>query len=229
MGTMTLADYRTELAFLLKGRDDIGNAQFDRAVNHAYSHLCQPEVRKHKEMEERYDITLVSGTNEYSLSAATVGNTVLGVKDVTYYDATSITATATKRDVHPENVNWFNKRTIPSGGWPSKYAEDGELLLIYPVPGSNEANNMLRVTYWREPAVLSNDSDTTALGNYWDFVLKRGAQWILEYDIGLRELSVLTRQEYVALINEKSDSGELNADDDSFKSEFKSESSMPSG
>lgn len=85
---------------------------------------------------------------------------------------------------------------------------------------------MLRVTYWQEPTVLSGDSDTTVLGPYWDRVLLRGAQWLLEYDLGFRELAVLTRQEYVSMINEKYDEYELNADDDTFQAEIKNERIM---
>jgi hypothetical protein len=230
MGTMTLENFRDELTFLVKGRGDSAtdNTRLNRIINQAYSHLCQPEVRKHKEMVARYDITLVAADYDYDLSAATVGHTVLGVKDVTYYDAAAVTATATKKDLHPKDVNWFNKRTIPSGGDPSAYALDGDLLLIYPVPSATEAGDIVRVTHYREPAVLSTNDATTVLGNYWDRVLLRGAQWLLEYDIGLRELSVLTKQEYVSLINEKADDHELNADDDSFQAEFKNETIMPS-
>jgi hypothetical protein len=166
MGTMTLADYRTELTFLLKGRDDsaVNDTRIDRIVNQAYSHLCQPEVHRHKEMVTWDNITLVAADYDYDMSSLFTP-TVLGVKDVTYYEATSISATATKRDLHPKSVNWFNKKTIPSGGSPSAYALDGELLLISPVPSAAEAGNLVRVTYWQEPTVLSGDSDTTVLGN----------------------------------------------------------------
>jgi hypothetical protein len=230
MGVMTLDNFRDELKHLLKGRDDstVIDTRLDRVVNAAYSHLCQPETRKFKEMIARYDITLVASDHDYDISSSTVGHEVLGIQDVTYYDATAVSATATKRDLHPKDINWFNKRNIPSGGQPSTYALDGELLLIYPVPSNAEAGNQIRITYYREPAVLSNASDTTAIGNYWDRVLLRGAQWLLEYDVGLRELSVLTKQEYVSMINEKFDDHELQAADDSFQAEFKNEAIMAS-
>jgi hypothetical protein len=231
---MTLSDFRDELTFLVKGRSDTATdaTRLNRIVNHAYSHLCQPETRLHKELRAVYDITLVAADYDYDLSASTVGWTVNMVKDVTYYEATAISATATKRDLRPKDLNWFNKRTISSGGNPSTYALDGELLLIYPVPSATEAGNLVRVTHWREPDPLDETnpgtSDVTVLGNYWDRVLLRGAQWLLEYDIGLRELSVLTKQEYVALINEKRDDHELNAADDSFGVEIRNERIMAS-
>lgn len=228
MGLMTLADYRAELTYLMKGRTDaaVDNDRLDRTINQAYSHLCQPETRLHKELKARYDGALTDGTNEYDISIAAIGWDVLFIRDVTYYEAAAITATTTKRDVAPVDVNWFNARTIPIGGAPSKYAQDGELLLIYPVPSAVEDGNLVRITHYREPEPLSLITDTTVLGTYWDRVLLRGAQWLLEYDAGLRELAVLTKQEYVGLINEKRDDYELNAADTGFGVEFKNERIM---
>ena len=229
MGLMTLADYREELTHLLKGRTDsaVTNTRLDRAVNQAYSHLCQPETRRHKELANgRYDVALVAAQVDYPLTSAVVGEEVLGVRDITYYEAAAITPTTTRSDVHPKSVNWMNKRTAPSGGRPVAYALDGTNLVIYPVPSAVEAGNLLRITHWQEPTVLTAIGDVTVLGNYWDLVLLRGAQARLEYDVGLRELSVLTEQKYVALINEKSDDYELNADDDSFGVEFRNEPTM---
>jgi hypothetical protein len=168
----------------------------------------------------------VAAQVDYPLTSAVVGEEVLGVRDVTYYDATAITPTATRSDVHPKALNWINKRTAPSGGRPVAYALDGTNLVIYPVPSTVEAGNFLRVTFWQEPTPLSVVDAVTVLGNYWDRVLLRGAQWFLEYDLGFRELSVLTKQEYVALINEKADDFELNADDDTFQAEFIHERTM---
>ena len=223
MGLMTLAEFRTELRFIFKNRNDevVDSARLNRVLNQTYSHVCQPEVRKHKELLERQDITLVSGQVDYDL-ATLISNNVLAIEDLIYYNTDTITSTATKSEVEPRSLNWMNKRTVPGEGRTTLYALDGERLVIYPAPGGVEAGNQLRLWYWTEPTVLAADDNKTVLGTYWDRVILRGAQWMLEYDAGFRELALLTEQEYVKLINEKADDYELSEVDGS-RADFKTE------
>ena len=235
MGTMTGQNFIDELSYILGNRTDLadapGIARRLRWVNFAYQHLTNPKVHMFPELGEVYDITLVAADNDYTLASATVTNVVRGVRDVTYYDAAAVTATATKCDLSPRDIDWFNARTIPSGGNPTIYAWDfvGPQLLIYPVPSATEAGNIVRVTYFAAPANLTVATTTVLEDLYWDGVLLNGAKWIAEWELGYRELSIASRQVYAEMINEPADGFDLQADDRNFVSEFKHDSYMPTG
>ena len=230
MGTMTLADYRTELPFLLKNRADaaVTTSRLDRWVNAAYRHMTHPSVHKHWEAMGRYDLALVAGTREYSLSTATVGYSIVGVRDVTYYLATAIANTTMRRDLRPRSLHWINQRSAPLGA-PTGYSFDystGRLLTLDTQPTSNESGHMVRVSVWRELTALSAATDATVLSDYWDRVLLKGAQWLAELDLGYREIAEATKQDYVGLIGEMWNDFQLNADDTGFQTPVRTESPM---
>jgi len=223
MGLMTLEEFRDELTFLLKNRTDatVIPARLNRIINQAYSHLCQPEVRKHKELIAHDDVTLVDGQVGYAIQTL-FATDILSIEDVVYVEAAAWSNTAARSDLEPRAIHWMNARTHPAGGRPTIYALYGTELIIYPEPSTVEAGNIIRVWYYTEPTVLVNNTDTTELATYWDRVLLRGAQWLLEYDAGFRELALLTEQEYTSMINEKKDDFELSEVDGS-RADFKTQ------
>lgn len=214
MGTITLAELRTELKFNLKGRADVAlsDARMDRWGNAAYRHMCLPNVHEFDEMKAVYDITLVSGTNEYTLAEATVGNKVVGMRSAHHILATTITATAQKRKLSPRNIRWFDRRTLISGA-PTIYTVETETLHVHPVPGSNETGQFIRVRFWKEPDTLSADSDVTVIASYYDEVLILGHQWMAERALGYTDRAEATKQNYIGLLNEGPTQSDVGAED----------------
>jgi hypothetical protein len=178
-------------------------------------------------MQTRYDLSLVAGTQEYSLDPATVGFNLIGVRDVTYYLATTITPTTNRRDLRPRSIHWVQQRPAPLAA-PTGYALDGELLVLDTQPTSSQSGHKVRVNCWREPAALTAVT-TTVLSNYWDRVLLMGALWLAMKDLGYLELAEAQKQEYVALINEAHDDFQLNAEDTGWRTDLVTDSPMETG
>jgi hypothetical protein len=218
---MTLATFRDELSFVFDNRSDTGfsTARLNRWVNQAYLHCTHPTVHRHRELQATYTATLVTGTNEYSISAATVGFQITTIRNVFHIQAAAATPTARRRKLHPKSHLWFDERTIGSGQ-PTVYAVDGTTLMISAVPTATENNQLVRLRVWREPALLALDADVTVLPTYWDRVLLLGAQWLAELDLGYRDRAELTKGDYMALINEPKDRMELEAQDTGWEVEL---------
>ena len=101
MGLRTTDELIADARLMLDNRTDLTAAQMLNWVNQAYNHISQPEVRWHRELETVYDITLVAAQSSYAVDSVTVGFTILDIVDVTFYDATAIAETTTRRDVQP--------------------------------------------------------------------------------------------------------------------------------
>jgi len=235
MGSMTLVNFRDELLFNLKNRNDTGltTARLNRWINQSYLHMTRPRVMKHSELLGRLDVGLITGQDEYDIGFVNVGYKLLGVRDVIYYDGAA-GPTVTRRNLSPRSIHWINKRVKPSGA-PQAYALEGvagnATLSINTVPTTTENGNELRVWHYREASVLVADGDTTVLSDYWDTVLVLGSQFFAEWFLGYRDLAVATGQVYQNMINETLDDLELNAEDTDHQTEIVSESYMqlPSG
>jgi len=222
MGVMTLADFRAELLFNLKSRNDSGvtsTTRQDLWINTAYRHLTHPSVFRFHEVESQFDFTLVTGTNSYSLAQATVGFFVVAVRQIIYYAATTIAATTRKRKLRPRSQRWFDERTLSSGE-PGVYTIDGGNLIISAVPRSNENGNRLRAKVWREPTALAATSDVTVLPSYWDWAMVKGSQWIAEASLGYKEIAEQTKQDYVGIINEVVPAESIEAEDSGQQAEI---------
>ncbi len=217
MGTMALSDFREELNFLLKRRNDVdatNSTRVDRWVNQAYVFLCHPGVHKFREMQDIDNLTLATSDNDYSITTlgSSPANTVVAIRFVTYVAATSFSNTATKRKVNPRSIRQFEQKTLSSGP-PVEYAIDGEVLFINAVPRSTENGHLLRVGYYKEPAVLSEETDATVLPSYYDRPILKVAQAFAEADLQDRDLSLLTLREATGLMN-VADENEMEAEDD---------------
>lgn len=224
MGVLTLADFRSELVLSLRSRSDLSDAQLDRWINQAYLHLCRPEVHRHRELRNNFDLALVAGQDVYSLDVVAVGFNIIAPYDVVYYDALAISNTAPRHDVRPRTVNWFNRSQTPSvAGGPRHYLWDQEQIQFSPVPTATEAGRWVRLSVWREPDLLVLPTDTTLLGNYWDRALVLGSRWIAQDTLGLGEEAIASQQKYALYINETADQGELQEEDTDFLQEIKRE------
>lgn len=232
MGTMQLSEFRDELVFNLKNRNDAGltPARLNRWINQAYLHMCRPKVMRHTELRARYNFSLATGLNEYSLSTPTVGHKILGITDVVYFESATVNEAATRRDLVPRTANYMNKRTKPNGP-PRQYAIWGSAgnmtMILDTLPTATENGYQVQVWHYREPDLLTLDTDTTLLSDYWDTVLVTGSQFFAEWFLGYRDLAVASGQIYQNLINETLDDMELNAEDTDHQVEIVNESYMP--
>jgi len=211
MGTMTLEDFTDELQFNLKNRGDAGltPARLARWVNVAYYHMCLPVVHDFREVHANQDIALVDGTYQYGIDEVLVGFKWVAFRSVFNIIDVPETATGRKRRVSPRAIQWFDRRVLVTGT-PQVYTVDGEQIFISNVPGPTEAGQFIRIRGWREPAALTG-TDTTVLPNYYDEVLVIGSQWVAERSLGYRDRAELTKQDYVALLNEGPNDGQLEA------------------
>jgi hypothetical protein len=228
--TVTGTEYIAEVNYLLGNRSDISDARMLRWINHAYHHLTNPRVHEFDELSKNYDFTLTASTNSYALDTTTTGqNAILGIRDVVYYNATSISDTTDKRNLSPRRSDWFDNHRLPSGGWPSIYTWDfvGPAIRISPVPTSTEAGNYIRVKHYAAPTALVAAGTAAWENPYWDEVLVQGALWIAQYRLGLPDLAVASRQVYVEMINEPADAHMLQSADENFRVDFNVEPYMP--
>jgi hypothetical protein len=158
-------------------------------------------------------VTLATGINEYSISAATVGFQINAIIDVHHAAATAATLvpTTTKRKLYPKDGRWFDQRTM-SATIPTAFAVGapgdavaGEIIKISGVPRADENGQLVIIRCWREPAILAADGTTTVLPRAWDEVISLGAKWRAERDLGYKAAAELTLQDYAALIKSRAD------------------------
>lgn len=198
MGTLTLANFRTELIFELRNRTDVSDSRLNRWINQAYRHVCFPSVHRHWEVEALFTITLVTSDFDYTLVATPE---ILGIRSARYVDAVADSFTASRSALRPRSLSWFNGR-MHTTGRPSFFTIARKQLLVSPGPGPTEAGDVVVLETWRDPVVLVNDIDTTVLLNYWDEVILVGARWIAETRLGYGELAEQSKQEFATLVNE---------------------------
>jgi hypothetical protein len=212
MGTLQLSEFRTELQFLLFDRADgaVPDARLNRWINQSYRHVAYPSVYAHREMQARVDFGLVTDQNEYGLGPATIGpvmnpveasTQILGVYRVTHYFATTITPTTQRNKLKPRGIQDLDRRTLGSGP-PSRYAIDGDILYLDPVPTTTENGQRLQLRFWRQPTDLAANGDVTTIPDIWDEVILLGARWRAERDLGYQDRAELSKQQYAALLNE---------------------------
>ena len=218
MGTLTLQNFRAELLFDLKNRSDtttaegFSEARQDLFINAAYLHVTHPSIFRHREMQHSYTIPLVSGTQAYTFSP-NAGVNITGIRWVSHVEAATDDPTARRTKLFPKDEQWFQARSLSSGGSPRDFAVRGSQILLSPVPGANEAGEVLVVGAWREPAVLSADGDVTTLSTLWDEILLLAARWRAELHLGYREMAEATKLDWVSLLNEYKSFEELQGED----------------
>jgi hypothetical protein len=160
--------------------------------------------------------TLVSGTNEYSISTLN-SETVVAIRFITHIAATSYTPTANKQKLDPRGIRWFEQRTLTTGR-PFLYTIDGSSLFVSAVPGSTESDQLLRIGYYKEPTNISG-TQTTVLGSYYDRPLMKFVQAFAESDLGEKAKALVTLKEASGLLNNAASENELEAEEDGFRVE----------
>jgi len=214
VGLETRSEMVTRLRRMLDGRTDLADSVLEGWIDQAYTHVCQPEVRRHRELETVYDFALTTATSEYDVSKSTVGFEILDLDDVTYYDATTISNTANKRSVDPVELRDLNRRTLSTyTGGPTEFAWEQDKIFINYLPSSSDNGNMVRMDVYREPAPLTTGTDVTVLGVYWDRALTLAARWFAQEELYGVEASFGSMQMYVGYVNEKADITQYGARD----------------
>lgn len=233
MGLLTLADFRSELLFDLKNRSDsaatsgLTVTRQEMFIAYAYLHVTHPSVFRHRELQMAGTIPLVNGTNSYAFTPLSTF-TVTGIRYVCHVAAATDDPTQIHTKLLPHDEQWFYNRTMSSGGPPRDYATRGNNLLVSPVPGANEAGQVLVVGAWREPVGLSLDTDVTELPIVWDEIILLAARWRAELHLGYRDLAEATKLDFVSLINEFKTHEDLHGEDWDWVSEVRTESYMES-
>jgi len=194
----------------------MSDTRLGRWINAAYRHMCLPSVHAFREMQGTYDVPLVTGTSSYSLSAATVGSKVVGVRSAHHILATTVLPTSTKRRLTPRNIRWLDRRTLVAGS-PTVYALEAETIHLHPIPTAAENGQFARVRYWKEPTALSAASSVTVLASYYDEVLLLGAQWMAERSLGYNDRAEATKQNYIGMLNEGPEQEQVEGEDWDFQ------------
>ena len=229
MGTYTLENFRSELLFDLRNRSDTSSAEgFSTArqesfINAAYLHVCHPAVFRHREMEHTYTIPLVNGTQSYVFTPNS-SNHIVAIKHVSHVESATDVFTATRTKLFPRDEQWFQSRTHQSGT-PRDYMLRSVNILLSPIPGPNEAGQVLSIGSWREPALLTAGT-TTVLSTRWDEIVLLAARWRAELHLGYRDLAEATKLDFVSLINEYQDEMRMNGEDWDHAIEVRTESYM---
>jgi hypothetical protein len=219
MGLLTLVEFRSELLFDLKNRTDtttsdgFTTARQNMFINAALLHVTHPTIFRHREMMHTYTIPLINGTQAYTFSPDSNGININGIRSIAHVEAATNDPTAQRTKLRPKDEQWFQERTLSSGGTPREFMVRGNTLLLSPVPGANEAGNVLVVSAWREPFPLSLDGDTTNLSTLWDEIVLLAARWRAELHLGYREMAEATKLDWVSLLNEYKSFEDLQGED----------------
>ena len=210
MGTLDLEAFRAELLFDLKGRTDTADplgfseTRQDMFINAGYLHVTHPSVFKHFQLKHRFPITLALDQIGYTFTPSPEVTPTIshGIRYVTHVAATTDDPTALRTKVFPKTEQWFQSRTITTGGIPRNYYLQADILHVSPIPSAAEAGDVIVVGTWREPALLTNAGDVTVLSTLWDEIVLLAARWRAELHLGYRDMAEGTKLDFVSLINE---------------------------
>ena len=232
MGTLTLSQLRDELRFDLRNRPDTAASGFSdtRAnlwLNSAYLHITHPKVFRHRELQFSYTIQLVAAQNLYTFTP-NAGVEIVALRSLTHVAATSDDYTATRTKLRPKDEQWFQDRSHSTGTQPRDYAVRANQLILSPIPGVNEAGEVLVVSAWREPALLT-DATATVLSSRFDEIVLLAARWRAELHFGYRDLAEATKLDFSSLLNEYSEFEQLHGEDWDWESPVRVESHMEAG
>lgn len=233
MGSLTLAQLRSELIFDLRGRTDttttdgVSTTRQNIWINAGYLHITHPTVFRHRELQSTSTITLVSGTGAYTFTPL-AGVVTTALRYVSHVEAATDDFTVGRTKLFPRDEQWFQDRSRFTSGAPRDYFVRGSQLQLNPIPGTAEAGQVLVCGIWREPTLLTADGDTPVLSTLWDEIILLAARWRAELHLGYRDLAEATKIDFTSLINEYRSFEDMHAEDWSWSADVLHESAMES-
>jgi hypothetical protein len=230
MGSFTLETFRSELLFDLKNRSDTGatdgftTTRQDAFINAAYLHITRPDIYRHRELQFNYTLTLVSGQQAYTFTPAAATN-ITAIRSISHVAAATDDPTARRTKLTPRDIQWLQSRTSNNATQPREYVVRRNEILLSPIPGANEAGQVLSLETWQEPAVLVA-GQATVLSTLWDEVILLAARWRAELHLGYRDLAEATKVDWISLLNEYKSFEDLHGEDWDWQVEVRTESAM---
>lgn len=213
MGTMNLEDFRADVLHRTQqtleslGSNAVnGQTRLDRLINQTLLHIGRPAIYRHREMEQIYTIALVASQETYSLTPVSgVTTPTTAVESVRIVHLTNREDTKRLDKVRFDDT--FDQRVAV--GRPIEYAtfSTGTAeLRLQPAPSTQVANDyQLEVARYREPILLSFNSQTTEYTNDWDEVMVQGAVWRVFRQTNNQERAEVAKVEFAQLIAEVTD------------------------
>lgn len=190
MGTLTLAEMRTELYYLLDSADEVmagtGDIRANRFLNWSFYRIQLPNTFEHIERQTTQTITLVANTTSYPV-------TVWAIDHIRYNN--------TYKRLNPMSRAQLSNLTLPNGQ-PARFARWGHSIQLDSTPTSAEAGHTLTVYGWQEPTILSTTGAASDLNTLWDEVIVTGAAWRGWRSLGDHVRADIFREEYAALVND---------------------------
>jgi len=234
VGTLNLGQFRDELIFDLKNRTDtttadgLSTTRQNLFINSAYLHITHPSVFRHKELQFTYTLTLANAQQGYTFDPDPVsGSAITGIRSASHVSALTDSPTASRTKLLPKDEQWFQSRSQSTGA-PREYFTRGNLMLFGPVPGPNEVGQVISLSAWREPFLLTAGGQVTVLPSRFDEILLLAARWRAELHLGYRDLAEATKLDFASLLNEYSDFDQLHGEDWDWVAEVRTESHMES-
>ena len=222
MGTLTLAQLRTELLFDLRQRTDrtvsegVTDDRLNMWINAGYQHVTHPTIFRHRELMHRYSITLVNGVSGYTFTPFG-GFNILSLRSVAHVFGASDTPTTFRVKLLPKDTQWLERRTVTLGA-PREFYIEGDSMYVSPVPNFPYAGHILAIRAFREALPLAADGDTTVMRPLWDEIVLLAARWRAELHLGYREMAEGTKTDFVAMVNEYKSFEDLQGEDEDWSS-----------
>lgn len=230
MGFIVLSQLRAELLFDLRNRTDTATAdglpttRQNLWINAGYLHMCHPSVFRHHQLHFNPTITLVAGQSAYTFNPSSA-TYIYALRSVSHVEGATDNLTTTRTKLVPRTEQWFTARTH-SAGSPRDYYIRGNQIVVAPVPDASSAGQILALSAWQEPALLSADGDTTVISSVFDEVLLLAARWRAELHLGYRDLAEATKVDFTGLLNEYRTFEENQGEDVDWMMEVRHESAM---
>lgn len=202
-GVMTLAEMRTELRYNLDNRTDISDAQLTRWLQRTYFHVGQPDIFRHRELQGTQLVTCVAQTFAYPIeddafAIYTVRNNTVGFK------------------LRPRTYMFIQELTRHFGR-AAYYALWERDLILFPTPDTQNAGQVLDVSYYKRPGNLTDSgAAASVLTPEWDEIIIEGAKWRAWRTLNQPERALDAKETFGALINEMTQTLRVDGEDSGF-------------
>jgi hypothetical protein len=216
MGDMQLLEMRDALRYSIFNRADLTNPQLNRWINWGYTHLCQPRVFRHRELQIDTGnlVTLVTGQIQYDITAATLGMSVPFLYEVVYVAGPDSGNLNTRRRKlrGGQDVREFAMNNLAQGE-PTHYALYGTDLWVNLRPATTQNGHVVVIRGWREPAPLTSDDQHTVIRGLFDEVILLGARWRAYRELGRYDLAEIAKADFVGMLGDMQEPWSSDAED----------------